>query len=168
VRRNDVTEKRSSSGEINEVTVTRVLGAPRALVFKAWTDPVQVGEWWGPHHFTNKVRKWEARAGGSIDLDMIGPDGTAYPMTGTFTEVTEPSRLTFTSAVPGPDGKPIFEVLTVITLVETGPRTTLTMHATITGRTDAAAQYIAGMEAGWTQTLERLDALVTRIAGAAE
>lgn len=160
-------EKRDSSGDISEVTVQRVLNAPRAIVFKAWTDPKHVEQWWGPRQFTNKVRKWEARPGGKIDLDMIGPDGTAYPMYGAFTEVMEPSRLTFTSGVPGPDGKPVFEVLTVITLAETGARTTLTMHAKITGRTDAAEQYLKGMEAGWTQSLERLDALVTRVGGTA-
>lgn len=158
-------EKRDSAGEISEVTVQRVLSAPRAIVFKAWTDPKHVEQWWGPHHFTNRVRKWEARPGGKIDLDMIGPDGTAYPMNGAFTEITEPSRIVFTSAVPGPDGKPVFEVLTVISLAETGARTTLTMHATITGRTDQAAQYIKGMEAGWNQSLERLDALVERVGG---
>jgi uncharacterized protein YndB with AHSA1/START domain len=160
-----VPEKRDSAGDISGVTVQRVLNAPIAVVFKAWTDPKHVEQWWGPHQFTNKIRKWEARAGGPIDIDMIGPDGTAYPMNGTFTEVSEPSRLVFKSAVPGPDGKPIFEVLTVITLTESGSRTTLTMQATVTSRTDAAAQFLKGMEAGWTQSLERLDALVTRIGG---
>lgn len=160
-----MTEKRSSAGEINEVVVKRELDAPRAVVFRAWTDPQQIAEWWGPRQFTNIVRKWEATAGGAIDLDMIGPDGTAYPMSGTFTSVTEPERLVFTSAVPGPDGKPVFEVLTTITLAERGKKTTLTVHATITRRTDAAAQFIAGMEAGWTQSLERLDALLSRTRG---
>jgi uncharacterized protein YndB with AHSA1/START domain len=167
VRRKDVTEKRNSSGDIEEVVVTRVLNAPRAMVFKAWTDPAQVSEWWGPQRFTNRIRKWEPRPGGVIDLDMIGPDGTAYPMSGTIKTISEPDSIVFTSAVPGPDG-PVFEVLTKITLVESGGKTTLTMHARITSRTDAAAQFLAGMEAGWTQTLERLDALLSRLGGNAK
>ena len=162
-----MTEKRGSTGDIEEVIVTRVLNAPRAMVFKAWTDQTQVVEWWGPHHFTNRIRKWEARPGGTIDLDMIGPDGTPYPMGGKFTKIDEPKSIEFTSFVPGPDGKPVFEVLTEITLAENGGKTTLTMHARITGRTDAAAQFLKGMEAGWTQSLERLDAFVTRAGGVA-
>jgi uncharacterized protein YndB with AHSA1/START domain len=142
--------------------MTRVIDAPRAMVFKAWTDPKQVAEWWGPHHFTNKVRTWDARAGGEMDLDMIAPDGTAHRMTGQFTELRSPEKLAFTSAVPGPDGKPIFEILTTITLEETGTKTRLTMNARIIARTDAAAPFLAGMEAGWTQTLERLDTFVSR------
>jgi uncharacterized protein YndB with AHSA1/START domain len=164
VRRGNVTEKRSSSGDIEEVIVTRVLNAPRAMVFRAWTDPAQVAEWWGPHRFTNRIRKWEARPEGSIDLDMIGPDGTPYPMYGVFKSITEPDSLVFTSAVPGPDG-PVFEVLTTITFAESGGRTTLTMHARITGRTAAAAQFLQGMEAGWTQSLEKLDSYFSRSGG---
>jgi uncharacterized protein YndB with AHSA1/START domain len=157
-----VTEKRSSTGEINEVTVTKELNAPRALVYRAWIEEDQVAQWWGPSGFTNRIRKWEPRAGGTIDLDMIAPDGTEHPMSGTFGSLVEPESLVFTCAVPGPDGKPVFQVRTTITLAENGGKTTLTMTARIIFRTDAAAPFIAGMEAGWTQSLERLGALVSR------
>lgn len=163
-----MTEKRSSGGnaaEVNGVSMERVIDAPRATVFKVWTEPKHVEQWWGPHHFTNRVRKWDARPGGAIDIDMISPDGTVFPMTGTFQEVSEPERLVFKSAVPGPDGKPLFEVVDVITFSEKGGRTIVKVDVTVTSRTDAAAQFLAGMEAGWTQTLDRLDAFAKGVGG---
>jgi uncharacterized protein YndB with AHSA1/START domain len=161
-----VTDK-GNSGSVNEVTVTRLLNAPRAMVFKAWTDPNQVAEWWGPQQFTNRIRKWDAQAGGGIDLDMIGPDGSVYPMSGKFQEVVPSDRLVFTSSALDPAGKPIFEVLTTITLAEVAGRTTLTMHAEVISQGPDAQQYLAGMEAGWTQSLERLESLLARAGGKA-
>ena len=158
-----MTEKRDKAGAVSEVTVTRTLNAPRAMVFKAWTDPNQVAEWWGPHHFTNRIRQWDAKAGGAIDIDMIGPDGTVFPMSGTFNDVTSPDRLVFTSGALDPAGTPIFEVETTITLAETGGRTLLTMQARVLKQGPNAEQYLKGMEAGWTQSLERFDALLTRL-----
>src|SRR4051812_10459111 len=83
--------------------LTRSFAAPPELMFKAWTDPKHVGKWWGPGMFTNVVRAWDAKPGGTIDLDMVGPDGTAYPMGGTFLEVEPGRKLVFTStAFTGP------------------------------------------------------------------
>ena len=163
-----MTEKRDSSGNVGEVTVTRVFNAPRGMVFKAWTDPNQVAEWWGPHRFTNRVRQWDAKDGGAIDIDMIGPDGSVYPMAGTFKEVESPSRLVFFSGALDAAGKPIFEVQTTITLVESGGRTVLTVHARVVKQGPDAEQYLKGMEAGWNQSLERLDALLVRLAEKAQ
>ena len=56
------------------VHMTRVLNAPRALAFKAWTDPDMVKEWWGPKYFTNPVCEVDARPGGAIRIVMRGPD----------------------------------------------------------------------------------------------
>ncbi len=58
--------------------------APRELVFKAWTDPKQVAQWWGPHGFSNPVCELGLRPGADIRIHMRGPDGTVYPMTGVY------------------------------------------------------------------------------------
>lgn len=145
-----------------ELVITRVFNAPRKAVFKAWTDPQQVARWWGPHGFTNPVCEVDARPGGSIRIHMRGPDGTVYPMTGTYQEVVEPERLVFLSAALDQDGTPMFEVLTTVTFAEQGGKTTLTMNARVVKATAKAPQYIAGMEAGWTQSLERLDKFVAK------
>ena len=141
-----------------EFVFTRVYEAPRRLVFQAWTDPKQVAQWWGPHGFTNPVCELDMRPGGAIRIDMRGPDGTVYPMTGVYREVVEPERLAFTSAALDGGGRPLFEVLNTVTFAEHGGRTTQTSTARVVKTSAGAAQYLEGMEAGWTQTLERLEA----------
>ena len=143
-----------------ELVFTRVLSAPRSRVFKAWTDPKHVAPWWGPHGFTNPVCELDARPGGAIRIHMCGPDGTVYPMTGVYQEIVEPERLVFTSAALDKEGNPLFEVLNTVTFAEQGGKTTQTSRARAVKATAEAAPYLEGMEAGWTQSLERLEAYV--------
>jgi len=139
-----------------ELVLTRVFDAPRRLVFKAWTDAKHVAQWWGPHGFTNPVCEVDVRLGGAIRIDMRGPDGTVYPMTGFYQEIVEPELLVFTASALDAEGHPLFEVLTTVTFAEQGAKTTLTMHARVVTATPEAAPHIAGMQEGWTQSLERL------------
>jgi uncharacterized protein YndB with AHSA1/START domain len=87
---------------------------------------------------------------------MRGPDGTVYPMTGVYQEIVEPERLVFISAALDADGNPLFEVLTTVTFAEQGGKRKQTMRARVIKTTTQAAPYLKGMEAGWTQSLERL------------
>ncbi len=145
-----------------EVKFTRVFDAPRKLVFQVWTDPKHVAQWWGPHGFTNPRCEWDARTGGAIHVDMRGPGGRIYPMAGTFQEIVEPERLVFISSALDEAGNSLFEVETTVTFAEQGGKTTLTMHARVVKSSGGAMQYIRGMEAGWTQSLERLEAYVAK------
>jgi len=144
----------------HEVTITRVFDAPRSLMFRMWTDPKHMAQWWGPHHFTNPVCEIDARPGGAIRIHMRGPDGVVYPMTGAFREIVEPERLVFTAVAEDSDGNPLLESLTTVTFAEQGGKTKLTVHAQAIGIAPVAAQMLAGMEAGWTESLERLEQLV--------
>ena len=74
----------SPSGVGQELTLVRVYAAPREKVFKAWVDCELAAKWWGPRGFTNPVCELDPRPGGAIRIDMRGPDGTVYPMGGTF------------------------------------------------------------------------------------
>ncbi len=146
-----------------ELTLTRIINAPRALVFRAFTDPKHVAQWWGPRGFTNPVCELDLRRGGAILIHMRGPDGIIYPMTGVYHEIVRPERLIFTSAALDEKGHPLFEVLNTITFAEHGGKTTLTMHASVSKVRVEAAPYLAGMEAGWMQTLERLEEFVAKL-----
>lgn len=140
-----------------ELVITRVLDAPRALVFRAWTDPKQVAQWWGPHGFTNPVCELDVRPGGAILIHMRGPDGVVYPDKGVFHEIEVPGRLVFmSSAVEDEEGNPQLEVLNTVTFADLGSKTTLTMHARVLKATPEVAGALAGMEEGWSQSLERL------------
>mgnify|MGYP001547732033 FL=1 len=144
------------------VAITRVFDAPRALVWQAWTDPKMLGQWFGPRGFTATVPQWEQRAGGALRIVMHGPDGNDYPMKGVFTEVKAPERLVFSNIAIDNDGNHLLEGETVVTLSEQGGKTTMTLKSRAVGLVPISVQMLAGMEAGWTQSLERLAALVAR------
>jgi uncharacterized protein YndB with AHSA1/START domain len=143
------------------LVLTRVFDAPRELVFKVWTDPKHVARWWGPRGFTNPVCELDLRPGGAILIHMRGPDGVVYPMTGAYQEIARPERLVFTSAALDSNGNPMFEVLTTVTFAEESGKTKQILRARVIKKTAQAAPYLAGMEAGWTQSLERLAAHVS-------
>lgn len=76
-----------------EVAISRVIDAPRELVFEAFTAVRHLSQWWGPTGFTTTTRSFEFRVGGEWDFLMHGPDGTDYPEWITWTEITPPERI---------------------------------------------------------------------------
>lgn len=143
-----------------DIVVKHTFNAPRATVFKAWTDPKYVAQWWGPHGFSSPVCEIDVRTGGSIRIHMRGPDGTVYPMTGTYQEVVEPERLVFTLTPLDDKGQPLFEVQSTVTFVEKDRKTQLTVTNRVLMATEGAEMYLQGMEEGWQQQLERLETFV--------
>lgn len=140
-----------------EVIITRIIAAPRDLVFKAWTHPKHVAQWWGPKGFTNPVCELDVRPGGAILIHMRGPDGVVYPMNGVFREIVEPERLVFTSsAFEDEEGNPQLEALNTITFAEHDGKTKLTVHAVVLKAGPGTEGALAGMEEGWNQSLDRL------------
>jgi uncharacterized protein YndB with AHSA1/START domain len=75
------------------ITLTRVFAAPRELVWRAFTEPAMLAEWYGPNGFRTETEAFELRVGGEWRSVMIAPDGTRFPNNGTFLEVDPPSRL---------------------------------------------------------------------------
>jgi uncharacterized protein YndB with AHSA1/START domain len=149
-------EQLAKNATRQELVITRIFDAPRGLVFQAWTEPERLRRWWGPKGFTNPVCEVDARPGGAIRIHMRAPDGTIYPMTGVFQEITAPERLVFTSSALDKTGNWLFEVLTTVTFSEHGGKTKLTLNARVTKATAEAAPHLAGMEQGWSQSLDRL------------
>jgi uncharacterized protein YndB with AHSA1/START domain len=145
-----------------EVSLTRVFDAPPQLVWMAWTDPRHMAQWWGPKGFTNPVCELDVRQGGAIRIHMRAPNGAVHPMTGTFEEIIPPERLVFTAVARDHDGNALLEAHTTVTFEDVGGRTKLTVHARAVGIAPIAPQMLAGMEMGWTQSLERLAELVER------
>jgi len=139
-----------------EVVITRVFHAPRELVFKAWTDPKIMKEWYGPKMFTNSVCELDVRVGGAWRIVMRGPDGVEYPGRGVYREIVKPERLVFTSEATDKDGKVILAGLATATFFEEDGKTKLTLRMRATAIVDYAVAYLAGMEAGWSQSLEKL------------
>ncbi|MDZ4658572.1 MAG: SRPBCC family protein [Bythopirellula sp.] len=78
-----------------EVVSTRLIDAPRQVVFQTFSDPEQLAQWWGPSGFTNTIKKFDFRPGGDWHLTMHGPGGTDYRNESVFVEIVEPERIVF-------------------------------------------------------------------------
>lgn len=143
------------------LVITRLIDAPREKVFNAWIDPVLFAKWWGPHTFTAPVVELDVRPGGKIIVHMQGPKGSPwekpYPMGGAFREISRYDRLVFTTDIG--DGK-VHENLNEVTFVDKGGKTELTLKVTVLRTTPEFAASLAGMEQGWTESLEKLEAFV--------
>jgi uncharacterized protein YndB with AHSA1/START domain len=136
------------------LVITRVLDAPRELVFAAWADPAQAAQWWGPKGFTTVSAEMDVRVGGAWRRRMRSPEGSEHVSRGVSREIIEPERLVFTFSWEQ-GGAPGHGPETVVTLIlgDVGNgRTEFTLRqerfATIAGRDDH--------QRGWSGALDRL------------
>jgi uncharacterized protein YndB with AHSA1/START domain len=145
-----------------EITITRVFDAPRAVVFRAWTDAKQLAQWWGPKGFTNPVCEIDARVGGALRIHMRAPDGSIYPMKGEIREIVPPERLAFTNIAVDEAGNHIIEGFTTVTFADEAGKTRMTLHTRGSAVVEKAVAYLQGMEMGWTMSIDKLQALLAR------
>ena len=143
------------------VVATRVFDAPREVVYRAWTDPKQVAQWFPPKDFTSPRCEVDPRPGGIFRCDMKGPDGAVFVGKGVFREVVPNERLVFTfageEAVPPP-------ILVTVLLEAQGNKTKLTMHQTAETVAEYEALLKLGVTEGLRQSFDKLDALLARTA----
>ena len=85
----------------HELSISRLIDAPPAKVFRAWTEPEWLMKWWGPHGMTTPQCEMQLWVGGLFRTLMRAPDGTEYPTQGVFLEIAAPRRLVFTDAFVG-------------------------------------------------------------------
>jgi uncharacterized protein YndB with AHSA1/START domain len=76
-----------------EISHSRRFAAPRALVFRMFTEPEHIARWWGPNGFRLTIHEMDVRPGGHWRFVMHGPDGTDYPNHNQYREVVPPERL---------------------------------------------------------------------------
>jgi uncharacterized protein YndB with AHSA1/START domain len=135
-----------------EITITRVYDAPRELVWKAWTKPEELVEWWGPSGWSTPLDTvtMEVWPGGTFRLTSISDEGAEMPVVGTYREVVEPERLVLEE--PGEHAWHDGSVSTV-TFTDLGDgRTEMTLTATI----ETTAEMRVNAEDGMRGTLDRL------------
>jgi uncharacterized protein YndB with AHSA1/START domain len=143
---------------VRETTITRIFEAPRDAVWRAWTEPDQAKRWFMPHAFTVPECTIDLRVGGRIHMLVRDPQGNESNNDGEIVELDPPSKLVMTEmAFEG-----ALQVLTSVTLEDLGGvKTELTLHAKVTTSSPEHAGPLAGMEEGWLQSLDKLDALLT-------
>jgi len=134
----------------------RVLPASRSLVFKAHIDPGELAKWWGPKGFTAPNVQLDVRVGGSYRIAMQPPGGDLFCLSGEFREVDPPSRLAYTFRWENPDPEDRETVVT-ISLRDLGATTELTVDQSVF----ATERRLALHTQGWTEGLDRLEALVS-------
>src|SRR5918912_89378 len=76
-----------------EIVISRIIEAPRELLFEAFTEVRHLSRWWGPEGFTTTTKSFEFRVGGGWDFVMHGPDGTDYTEWITWTAIAPPERI---------------------------------------------------------------------------
>jgi uncharacterized protein YndB with AHSA1/START domain len=135
---------------------TRVFDAPRDLVWKAWTDPKHLAQWWGPNGFTTTTSAFDMRPGGVWRFVMHGPDGRDYPNRITFDEIVKPERIVYRHR-GGDDVEPV-QFKTTVTFEDLGGKTRLTMRGVFPSaaeRERVIREY--GADKGMVETLSRLE-----------
>jgi uncharacterized protein YndB with AHSA1/START domain len=146
-----------------EIVATRVFDAPRELVFKMWTDPEHIVQWWGPKGFTTTTYSTDVRPGGIWRFVMHGPDGVDYQNKITFLEIVKPERLVYRHG-GDKDVEPVnFE--TTVTFDEQDGKTSLTVQMlfpSARARDYTIEKY--GAVEGLKQTLDRLTEHLARTA----
>ncbi|QMW04326.1 SRPBCC family protein [Spirosoma foliorum] len=100
-----------------EIVTSRIIHAPRKLVFRAWTEPDHLKNWWGPAGFTNTFTEFDLRVGGRWSFIMHGPEKGNYPNECEFLKIEEPALIAWKRYL-----KPLFRVVATfeeITLEQT-------------------------------------------------
>lgn len=148
----------------HELTLTRLIDAPREKVYRAWTEPELMKEWFAPAPFTTPVIDVDVRPGGASYIVMRGPDGKDYPNRGVYLEVVENEKIVSTDAYTSawvPAGKPFMTL--VLTFEEEGGKTRYTARALHWTAEDRKAHEDMGFHQGWSQCADQLEALVAKL-----
>jgi len=149
---------RASSSADREVLITRIINAPRDLVFAAWVDPKHADKWMGPVGYTTVTQSMDVRPGGMWRFTMSGPQGV-FPSRVTYIEVVKPSQLVYRHGADRDDDPDAFDV--TVTFEDLGDKTHITMRSVFPSAAarDKVVKEFKAIEGGY-QTLERLNAHV--------
>jgi uncharacterized protein YndB with AHSA1/START domain len=152
----------NANTEDREIKITRVVQAPRELVFDVWTNPKHVVHWWGPEGFTNTIHEMSVKPGGVWRFIMHGPDGVDYPNRIVFKKVVKPELLEFLHGQDIDDDPKQFEVTVKFKAV--GKTTEIFMQMIF--KTKAERDFVVdkyGAIEGNRQMMNRLDAYLSNL-----
>src|SRR3954463_9760812 len=164
--------KKSTSSKEPTLVITRIFDAPRELVFKVWTDPKHIVNWWGPGGFTAPHATVDLRVGGALHYCMRGPDGKDYWTKGFFHEIVVPEKIVCTMFFSDKDGNLRSaadygmgadfpgEMLDTVTFEKVaGNKTRLTIRRS----TPMAISKKYMEDQGWNSSLDKLAAELARV-----
>ena len=147
-----------------ELVLTRLINAPRAKVYRAWTDPELLKQWFAPKPYTTPIVEIDVRPGGSAYFVMRGPDGKDLPNRGVYLEVVPNEKLVSTDAYAAawePSEKPFMTL--ILTFEDEGGKTRYTARVRHWTVADREAHEKMGFHEGWGLCTDQLEALVAKI-----
>jgi uncharacterized protein YndB with AHSA1/START domain len=163
--------------DLQEFVITRVFDAPRDLVWKAFTEPQRMKEWWGPKGVTITKSEMDLRPGGSYHYAMRTPDGNTMWGKFVYREITPPSRMVFVNSFSDEAGgvtrHPMaptwpLEMLSTFSFEEEDGKTRFTVRwSPLNASAEERATFAAGhasMQQGWGGTLDKLAAYLAKAA----
>jgi uncharacterized protein YndB with AHSA1/START domain len=157
-----MTERKNSSTEApadRKLVITRILNAPRPLVYEAWTKKEHLDRWCAPKGFTIPHSRGELRPGGAWESCMIAPDGTKHEVSGVYLEVIPNELLVFTHGWIEDNGKREYETTVTVRFADEGNQTRMTFEQAVFKSPESRD----GHNGGWNQCFDRLDAFVASL-----
>jgi uncharacterized protein YndB with AHSA1/START domain len=144
-----------------DLVISRRVRAPRAALWRAWTEPALLAQWWCPKPWTTEVRAFDLRPGGDFHTVMRGPDGGISDNPGCFLELVPQSRLVFTSMLVGGwrPAAPWLGFSAVITMADEGDGTRYVATVMHPDRATRDRHEELGFHDGWGTCIDQLDAL---------
>ncbi len=147
-----------------ELVLTRLIDAPREKLYRAWTDPELLKQWFAPLPYTTPVAEMDVRPGGANLIVMRSPEGQEIPCPGVYLEVVENRRLVFTDAYTKawePSAKPFMTA--IVTFEDEAGKTRYTARVRHWTAEDREAHEKMGFHQGWGQCADQLAALVAKL-----
>jgi uncharacterized protein YndB with AHSA1/START domain len=150
----------TATDEERDLTLTRLIDAPREKLFRCWTEPELLRQWFAPKPWETPRVEADVRPGGSSMVVMRGPDGTEFASHGIYLEVVENERLVFTDAFIDawtPSKKPFMTA--IVTFEDEDGKTRYTARARHWTIEDREQHEKMGFHEGWGQCADQLEAL---------
>ena len=144
-----------------EILIERTFEAPRDVVFRAFTDPDLIPQWWGPRDTETMVDKMDVRAGGEWRFVAREADGSETAFRGTFREVTPPERIAWTFEW---EGMPGHVSVDITEFEDLGDRTRVRTRTLFHLPEERDGMLEAGMERGLQESYDRLEEVLARLA----
>jgi uncharacterized protein YndB with AHSA1/START domain len=155
----------AAPSDSRELVLTRILKAPRGAVYRCWTEPKLITQWFAPKPFTTPRAETDLRPGGASLIVMAGPDGVEMPNRGVYLEVVPSRKLVFTDAYVEawkPSANPFMTV--TLTFEDAGPGQTRYTARVVHWTDEARAQHEQmGFHTGWGLCADQLEALAASL-----
>jgi uncharacterized protein YndB with AHSA1/START domain len=142
------------------IVMKRIIDAPRSRVFEAWTRAEHLGRWYAPKGFTITDCAADPRPGGVFRMRWRAPWGDTFGIRGEYREVVPPVRVVIACTLEDEQRATRLDEIIKVDFESSGSRTKLLINSTALASGAHAASMLAGLEKGWTQTVDRLGVLV--------